>query len=97
MDPDLQIRQGRGVGVEVRGSHPGTEISRGGGGLKKKFFFWALGPQFGLKIRGGLPGPAGPSLDQPLLRASVQKFLLNNLTLSKTDTFGISPTCKSPY
>ena len=42
MDPDLQIRQGRGVGVEVRGSHPGTEISRGGGS-QKNFFFGPLG------------------------------------------------------
>ena len=58
MDPDLQIRQGRG-GAEVCGSHPGTEISRGA--VSKKIFWGALGPQFGLKIRGGLLGPPGPS------------------------------------
>ena len=45
MDPDLQIRQGRGGGgggAEVLGSHPGTEISRRGG-LQKKFFGGPLG------------------------------------------------------
>ena len=41
---------------------PDPEIS-GGPGLKK-YFFQSLGPQFGLKIRGGGggAGPPGPSL-----------------------------------
>ena len=48
-DPDLQIG-GRG------GGHPDPEI-RGKPGLKK-IFFRPYGPQFGLKIRGGV-GPPG--------------------------------------
>ena len=43
-DPDLHIRGG---------GHPDPEV-RGGGGLKKTFFF-------GLKIREGGTGPPGPS------------------------------------
>ena len=46
---------------------PDPEIS-GGPGLKK-YFFQSLGPQFGLKIRGGGGGgqvPQAPPLDPPL-------------------------------
>ena len=46
------FRQGSGGRPVIRG---------GGGGLQKKFFR-PLGPQFGLKIRGG---PAPPPLDPP--------------------------------
>ena len=51
-DPDRQMR-GRGVV-----SHLDPEIRGGGGGIPKKIF-QPLGPQLGLKIRGGL-GPPGP-------------------------------------
>ena len=51
-DPDLQIRWRGGGG---RSSRP---LGKGGGGLKKCFFFRSLGSQFGLKIRGrGAPRP----------------------------------------
>ena len=59
-DPDLQIRG--------RPGHPDPKI-RGGSGNKKDFF-WPLGPQFGLKIRGmgrspgSSPGSATASLLQ---------------------------------
>ena len=55
-DPDLQVIWGEG-------GHPDPEI-RGGGGFKK--FFPPLGPQFGLKIRGGRT-PRAPLLDPLLL------------------------------
>ena len=60
-DPDLQIRGG--------GGHPDPEI-RGGDDLKKNYFRH-LGPQFGLKEKGG--GPAGPSLDPPLVTSAKQR------------------------
>ena len=43
-DPDLQIRG--------RPSHQDPDIT-GGGRVSKKIFFQPIGPQFGLKIRGG--------------------------------------------
>ena len=52
----FQIRAGGG------GGHPDPEI-RGGGGLKKNFF-WPFGPQFGLKNKGG-PGPSPGSHTAP--------------------------------
>ena len=60
-DPDLEIR-GRGGGG-CRSSRP---LERGGGSLQKKFFR-SLGPQLGLKIRGG-PDPPALLLDPPLTR-----------------------------
>ena len=60
MDPDLQIRQGRGVGVEVRGSHPGTEISRGGGGVSKKIFFLGPWASVWFKNKRGVAGSPRP-------------------------------------
>ena len=49
-DPDLEIR---GWGRSSR--------SLDGGEQSPKNIFSALGPQFGLKIRGGGPPPPGPS------------------------------------
>ena len=54
-DPDRQM-MGRGVV-----SHPDSEI-KGGGGVPKKIF-QPLGPQLGLKIRGGARAPRAPPLD----------------------------------
>ena len=48
-DPDLQIREGVG--------HRDSEI-REEPGLNKKFFR-TLGPQFGLKVKGGGADPGG--------------------------------------
>ena len=50
VDPDNQIRGG--------GGHPDPEI-RGMPGLKKRHFS-ALGPQFGLKIRGASSSDPSP-------------------------------------
>ena len=57
-DPYLQITGGGGGGGAP--GHPDPEIRRGGRSPKQ--FFWLFGPQFGLKIRGGVP-----PLDLPLL------------------------------
>ena len=53
-DPDLEIC-GEGGG----GGHPNSEI-RGGPPVSPKNFFRPIGPQFGIKIKGGgrLPGPS---------------------------------------
>ena len=48
-DPDLQIREG--------GDHPDPEITEEPG-LNKKFFR-TFGPQFGLKVKGGVADPGG--------------------------------------
>ena len=49
--------------------HPDPEIRRGPG-LKKKKFFWPIGPQFRLKVRRGEGGrsrlPRAPPLNPPL-------------------------------
>ena len=52
--PDLQITGGRGGGV---GGHSHSEPEIRGRGSLKTNFFRPLGPQFGLKIRGGHPSP----------------------------------------
>ena len=66
VDPDLQIRWGRG------GDHPDPDI-RGVGQSQKKMF-QPFGPQFGLKTRGG--GGRPPPLDPPLLNVFYNKFRL---------------------
>ena len=62
LDPDLQMGGGGGGGEEGSGGHPYPE--KMGGEVSKNFFFNffpTLGPQFGLKIRGG----GGPPRDLP--------------------------------
>ena len=62
LDPDLQMGGGGGEGS---GGHPDPE--KMGGEVSKEFFFNffpPLGPQFGLKIRGG-GGGADLPLDLP--------------------------------
>ena len=73
-DPDLQIGGwggGGGGGLQP----PGGGGGGGGGGLSRpgdevgavsKNIFTALGPQFGLKIRGSR-APRAPSLGRPLV------------------------------
>ena len=63
VDPDLQIRGG-GPG------HPDPEI--GGGGRSPKKFFLALRASVWPKNRGGERAPRAPTLDLPLLLASLQ-------------------------
>ena len=54
-DPDLEIC-GEGGG----GGHPNSEI-RGGPPVSPKNFFRPIGPQFGIKIKGGGGRRPGPS------------------------------------
>ena len=71
LDPDLDIRGG---GAGERGnSHPDPNI-RAGGQTQKKFF-QPFGPQFGLKIRGGL----SPGSDTESDRLMEVKTIKNNL------------------
>ena len=57
----------------MRGEGPVIQILRlgEGGGLQKNFFR-PFGPQFGLKIEEGGRAPRAPTLDPPLLLASLQ-------------------------
>ena len=54
-DPDLEIRGGGQLSRPLDNGEPG---------LQKNFF--PVGPQFGLKVRGGGAGPRAPPLDPPL-------------------------------
>ena len=65
VDADLQITGGR-----ARSSRS-WDCGGGGGGGLQKIFFRPFGPRFGLKIEEGA-GPRAPTLDPPLLLASLQ-------------------------
>ena len=59
-----------GYKMDDRGpGHPDPDIRRGPGLKKKKNFFWPIGPQFRLKVKGGGGSrvPRAPPLD-PTLR-----------------------------
>ena len=69
LDPDLQMGGGGGEGS---GGHPDPE--KMGGEVSKEFFFNffpPLGPQFGLKIRGGGVGRTSPWICQELSQLQI--------------------------
>ena len=75
--PDLQIRG--------EPSHPGPEITGrggGGGGCSQKKFFQPFGPQFGLKIKGGVGG-SGPSPGSITAKVTVKIEIVQKVKHSK--------------
>ena len=62
-----------GYKMDDRGpGHPDPDIRRGPG-HKKKFFFWPIGPQFRLKVKGG--GEAGLGTQGPSPRSDTALLL----------------------